>query len=268
MTNDSAHRDLTDWADLLVSAYAMFESGTARSDDFHPLPDGLNELSHEDAYRVQDLVLERVAATYGAAPSGYKIGGAAGLMNGALLDRMVLESGARVDVDANNVPLVEPEILLRTTAELAGEVSLADIARNAELGAGFELPIGRFRGWHPTAPTKLMTLGSMIADNALAGLLVVGGTWRPGLEPDELASVSAEIRMPDGQVATGRANPTVGTAYQTTQWLIGALAQRDRVLPAGSIIATGTLAPAKPATAGEYSAAFSHDLGEVRFTAV
>lgn len=267
MTNDSGtHRDLDGWADLLADAYAALESGSTSG--LPDLPPTLNDLSIEDAYRVQDLTLDRLRATYGSTGRGYKVGGGAKLMCGVVLNSRLLDSGVTVDIHANNVPLVEPEILLRTTADLSGDVSTDEIAADVEMGAGFELPIGRFRSWHPMAPGAMITLTSMVADNGLAGLLVQGGTWRPGLDPAELANLTADVQAPGQPSQTGRANPKVGTAYDTTKWLISNLADRDRVLPKGSIIATGTLLPATPAVPGDYSATFSHDLGEVRFTAI
>ena len=269
MTNDSGnHRDLTEWADLLVSAHAVLAAPVgARADDLRAHPHGLNDLSIQEAYRVQELTLKRLAAAYGT-PCGFKVGGGASLMRGTLLDTNLVSSGCDVDIAANNVPLVEPEILLRTTADLSGDVSADEIAGSVEMGAGFELPIGRFRNWHPMAPGAKVTLPAMIADNGLAGLLVISESWRAGLAPAELAQVTAEVIVPGGRPQTGRANPEVGTAYDTTRWLIGALAEHDRLLPQGSIVATGTLLPATPAVAGEYVARFTHDLGEVRFTAV
>ncbi|PRZ44036.1 2-keto-4-pentenoate hydratase [Antricoccus suffuscus] len=262
MTNDA---DLNAWVDRLTSAYDVLEARTdAATGDLNDFPPALNDLAIDDAYRVQELTLERLRSAYGGTPRGYKVGGGASLMRGTLLDTKLLPSGAHVNVAANNVPLVEPEILLRTTADLSGDVSTSDIAGSVEMGAGFELPIGRFRNWHPTAPGAVVALPAMAADNGLAGLLVLGDSWRPGLDPEELTQVTAEVRFPGGQTETGRANPKVGTAYDTTQWLIRSL---NYSLPKGSIIATGTLLPARPATPGEYSARFSHDLGEVRFTA-
>ena len=86
------------------------------------------------------------------------------------------------------------------------------------------------------------------------------------ISPDELADAKQNVTAGEGFdyvfEVVGK-SATARTAYETTQWLIGALAKRNRVLPTGSIIATGTLAPAEPVTAGEYSARFSHDLGEV-----
>lgn len=268
-TNTPDPTDLDGWADLLASSYDVLDARAAAGRALLPAaPQPLNALSDDDAYLVQDKTLQRLQDRRGHTARGYKVGGGASLMCGVLLDGALLQSGATVDVDAHNVPLVEPEILLRTTAELAGEVSPAELARSVEMTAGFELPVGRFRTWHPMAPGSATTLTSMIADNGLAGLLVVGGPWRAGLDPLDVAQVTAEVEYPDEPAQTGRPNPQVGTAYDTTRWLVSNLARRGRTLPAGSIIATGTLLPARPAVRGEYAARFSHDLGEVRFTAV
>lgn len=257
---EASPTELSSLVDQIVEAYAAAGPGGVPPGSVPPaFPAGLRELSDADAYAVQDLVVNRLAAVDGGTPRGYKIGGADPFY-GRILELHLTSTPAPISIAETNEPILEPEVLVRTTAIIAADASPDQIADAVEVCGGIEVPIGRFADWHPHSPTSTATRSALIADNGVAGILVAASTWRPGLSP--VTRVGVTLQGP-GRSTSGER--LLADVYEGVRWLISTLAQQDRVLAPGSIIATGTLVmPPWDIELGDYTASFDNGLGDVQ----
>lgn len=230
------------------------------------IPDGLNELSLEQAYRLQTAVIQDLVTRWGAHPAGFKISctgeadrdriGALEPTYGTLTDLHLLDSGSSIGLSGTNSPLVEPELLLRLTREPALDAGPDELADSVEVAAGIEVPICRFRHWWPEGATPNLTLGGLIGDNSVAGFVVTGQHWAR-LSAPEIDSMEVELRAPDGQVSRGHAGNVFGSPIAALSWLLQTTRRHDARIPVGAIIASGTLAPPVRAQRGTYVADYS-----------
>lgn len=242
--------DIGSWAASLLSVHA---GGS-------PI-DGLPGLVEEvDGYAVQ------AAVTRGLGPTvGYKLSfttadpPSTGLSRapayGALVAGQVRADGASIPLDGE--PLIECELAVRVREELTPGLDAAALAARVEVAPAIEVPVSRFGSWWPAGGAPRLDRPEFIADACLAAHLVVGTDWRPasGLA---LAEVEVVLNGPEGELARGQGSAVMGDPLRALAWLVGSLGG----LPAGLVVATGTLtAPVRP-VAGRYAAVFA-GLGRV-----
>lgn len=238
-----------------------------------PFPAELNDLPDDVAYAVAAATLLRITETTGTAIAGYKISvaserdqasiSAGEPVLGAFTGQQILHDGAVINLAAANEPLLEPEIAMRTTAELPADATIEQISASVELTAAIEVPTSRFAGWLPTQGPGVIGVGGLIADNAVAGVVVTGDDWIAGLSPQEMRSVTVELTTPDGTVVDGFALNVVDGPYAAMQWLLRKLDSLGRTLPVGAVVSSGTLAPPSRAVGGTYTAKYGAGLGAV-----
>jgi 2-keto-4-pentenoate hydratase len=230
------------------------------------IPTGLNGLSLAQAYRLQAGVVRALMARWAVQHAGFKISctgtadraliGADEPTYGMLTDVHLLESGASIDLNGANAPLVEPELLLRLTREPATDASRDELADSVEVAAGLEVPISRFRHWWPEGAMPNLTLGGLVGDNSVAGFVVAGQNWTR-LSASEIDSMTVELRTPDGQSARGRAGNVFGSPLAALSWLLGATRRHGVPVPSGAVVASGTFTSPVRARRGTYVADYS-----------
>ncbi|MFR9803335.1 2-keto-4-pentenoate hydratase [Pseudonocardia sp. RS010] len=261
-----------------VDAYADVVGGpgpTTPTGRARPLPAELATLSQAEAYAIRRECVTELCTTRGARPRGYKISvtgkadqeriGATEPTFGRLTDRHLLPTGAEIRLDLANQPPLEPELVLRTSADLGPEASPDEIHEAVEIAAALEIPVCRFADWWPEGQLSRLTLTGLIADTSVAGFVVVGTQWSR-LTRERVRQVTAAVDTPAGKVVHGHPSAELGDPLATLAWLVGALARTGETLPAGSVVSSGALAAPTRAVPGTYRARFDQGLGEVAVT--
>jgi 2-keto-4-pentenoate hydratase len=267
------------WPGLIAAAYPhnVLSPGAYAPGTLEPFPGALNDLEGGVAYAVAAATLQQVTAATGTRIAGYKISvaskrdqdsiNATEPVLGAFTTEQILGDGAVIDLAAANQPLLEPEVAMRTTAELGADATIEQIAASVELAAAIEVPTSRFAGWLPAEGPGVIGVGGLIADNAVAGVVVTGDNWIAGISPERMRSLAVELVTPDGTVVPGFALNVIDGPYAAMQWLLRKLDSLGRTLPVGAVVSSGTLAPPTRVVAGTYTARFDSGLGSasVRF---
>ena len=216
-----------------------------------PLTDEV-ELSIEEAYDVQDLVLERLD------PGGPRTAAKLGLTSRAKQQQMsvhepiygwyvggsALDIGEPLDTGAWIQPRVEPEIAFLTGRRLAGpDVTAAHVlAATSVVMPALDVLDSRYAGYRFTLP-------DVVADDASAARYLLG---RPvGLEGIDLATVGCVFEHNDRLVATAAGAAVLDHPAAAVAWFVRKLAERGRELPAGSVVLAGALTAAVPLEPGD-----------------
>lgn len=232
-----------------------------------PFTDDHPALDDAWAYAVQDADrLARVAA--GERVVGAKLGltsrakqermGVDRPIVGFLTDAMLLGTA---DVPARlagwTQPRIEPEIVVRTAADLAGEpLHLRGVV--AEVGLAAEVIDSRFEGYRFRLP-------DVVADDTSAAGVVLDPVAAPLRPPDDLdlAALACTVEV-DGAIvhrATGAA--ILGEPLRALAHLLAHVESRGEVLPAGSLVLLGALTDAVPLVAGSSYRLAIEGLGEL-----
>lgn len=225
-----------------------------------PLTASIPTLSIPDAYRIQDLVVQaRVTAGYPV------VGAKLGLTSRAKQQQMgvneplygwLTSDMGRVDelsIGAFIQPRIEPEIGFVLGTDLDGsEVSAADVLdATAAVFPALDVLDSRFTGYQ-------FTIADVVADNASAAAWIQapGTPLIPGLD---LALTGCVLSIDGRIVATAAGAAALGHPAESVAWLVRQLAQRQRGLPAGSIVLSGALTEAFPVDVGmSIRAEFDH----------
>jgi 2-keto-4-pentenoate hydratase len=237
--------DIGSWAASLLSVHA----GGAPIDALPGLAD------EGDGYAVQAAVARGLGPTVGyklsfttADPPPNGLGRAPAY--GPFVADQVHSDGASIPLVGE--PLVECELVMRAREELAPGLDPGALAARVDVAPAIEVPVSRFRSWWPAGGSPRLDRPEFIADACLAAHLVVGAPWRPasGLA---LAEVEVVLDGPGGELARGRGAAVMGDPLRALAWLVESLGG----LPAGLLVATGTLtAPVRP-VAGVHTATFT-----------
>jgi 2-oxo-3-hexenedioate decarboxylase len=218
------------------------------------------------AYAVQEAGA-RLLVDAGERPIGFKLGltsrakqaqmGVAEPLYGELTDAMLLDVGEPLRTADHIQPRVEPEIAFLLGADLAGErVGAAQVlAATAAVAPAIEVIDSRHAGYSFTLP-------DVVADNASAARLVLGGVRHPPGGID-LRLVGCVLEC-NGQVrATAAGAAALGHPAAAVAWLARALARRGRGLAAGDVVLSGALTEALPVGPGDVAVARFGRLGTV-----
>jgi 2-oxo-3-hexenedioate decarboxylase len=141
-------------------------------------------------------------------------------------------------------PMIEPEIVVGTKADLHAVATADEVCAALDWAApGFEIVHSHYPDW-------VMTPADAVADAGLHGCLVVGE--RVALSPDTapaLAGAAVQLERHGEIVATGSGSDALGGPVEAVRWLVR-LPGVD-VLPAGSVVTTGTLTAPFAVCSGE-----------------
>lgn len=214
-----------------------------------PLTDTHPDLTEEDAYRIQDALV----SLKGERCVGYKLG----FTSAAMRQQMGIEApnygrltgSMRVDADAGTVrlselihPRVEPEIALLVERDLSGPgLTPAEVYPAVRWAFGaLEIVDSRYLDYR-------FRMVDNTADNSSAARFVLGCPVALQAVPDlRLAGV---LLWRDGRILDrGMGANALGDPMRPIVWLANRLGERGESLKAGSIVLTGGLTRAHPAS--------------------
>jgi 2-keto-4-pentenoate hydratase len=214
---------------------------------------GAPGLGEHEAYAIQRALIER-RLDAGERQVGWKVGmtsaigrgeGAPGPIYGVLLASMIVAAGEPIRADALHEPDVEGEIAFVLDRPLRGPgVGIADVlAATRGVLPAIEVIAGRLEpGDHAVA--------DFIADNAFSAHAVLGDTLVP-LDGLDLRLVGMVHSRGAEVVGAGAGARVLGHPAASVAWLANALAGADAQLDAGTVVLSGSLAPAVRARAGD-----------------
>jgi 2-keto-4-pentenoate hydratase len=237
-----------------------------------PVRDLIGATDIDTAYDVQMIQL-RIALGHGRTLIGSKIGLTSKAVQaqfgvyepdfGVLLDHMLIPQNQLIDRATLIAPRIEAEVVFHLDADLDNtEASEADVINASDwIAPAFEIVDSRIADWD-------ITITDTIADNASAGLVVLGAERTPtrsfGL--DGLASVEVRVCRDGEQISTGTGVTCMGNPAVAMAWLARERARRGSPLKSGELVLSGALGPMVGVdTDGRFTADFG-DFGSVSTT--
>jgi 2-keto-4-pentenoate hydratase len=220
-----------------------------------------DRLDLDQAYRIQlGMIARRVAA--GEQQIGWKVGLTAPAIQqqfgfhepvfGCILDSK--PSGHMFQTDELIRPGFEPELCLRVSETLAGEVDAATVRRAID-AIYPALEIIETRG------DFTAQIAVAMADNAQQKTVVLGEPVALG--DRALERVEATVRINGDVVATGRGDAVLGNPLNSVIWLARKLQEFGRSIQPGEIIMSGSFTRQFPITPGDRVEVAFGGIGEV-----
>ena len=244
-------------ADQLASVADRIAEAVRANVDLDPPSEAGDDLDHADAYRVQELVAERLGVS-DSPVCGYKVAMFGEPFFGRIRRRDVVHHRSTVSMSELLRPRVEPELLFVMGEELAGsDLIYTDVLRATDFVIpSIEIIVSRFR------PDATPTRGDVIAANSSYAKTVISG--RPAAV-DELDVADLPVtlsRNGDPARRGGSERPAVSPVHA----VLGLAATLDRLglaLRPGDIVMTGSCADPLPVEAGDTVTAAFEGLGSV-----
>ena len=219
-----------------------------------------------EGYEVQALLEER-RISRGDERTGFKMGltshakmkqmGVEFPIRGILFKSLHRENGSILNLSDFIHPKAEPEIVFFTNKEIKGDVSAED-ALNAcsHVAAGVEIIDSRYLDFDFKLP-------DVVADNCSAAAYFVGEKFEIGKFDIGNLGVILEI---NGKAKTfGSSSAILGHPAQALADLSKMLIQRDRSIPAGSVILAGAATAAVNLEVGDRVSVSIEHLGSIGF---
>ncbi|MBS0445660.1 MAG: 2-oxo-3-hexenedioate decarboxylase [Proteobacteria bacterium] len=233
---------------------------TLKITDEHP------DMDWDDAYAIQDEILRRKLAR-GAKVAGLKAGltshakmkqmGVETPVFGFLVDGFGVPEGGEVKVGELIHPKVEPEICFVLKKALRGpgcHIGTVLAATDFVL-PGIEVIDSRYRDFK-------FDLKSVVADNTSASRFVVGGQAQP-VSAVDLRTLGVVMEKNGEIVSIGAGAAVLGHPAAAVAMLANHLGQRDREIPAGTMIMSGGVTEAVAVQAGDHVSLRIQGLGGV-----
>lgn len=223
------------------------------------------ELPLADAYRVQDLLLERHLEA-GDRLVGRKMGltsrpkmqqmGVHEPIHGFLSGSMQIPDGGEIPLRGRIHPRIEPEIAFVMRRELRGRPSLAEALDCVEgVCAALEIIDSRYENFEFQLP-------DVVADNGSSSGFVLGGKLRkPGAV--DLANLGILVEVNGQPRLFGSSAAILGHPGRSLTALAALLDESGRSLPPGSVVLAGAATAAIPLEAGAWVRASFQGLGTV-----
>lgn len=214
------------------------------------------EITIEDAYRIQLMMVERRCKEQGERIVGKKIGVTSkpvmDLFNvdepdfGFITSDMMVDCGADIEASSLIAPKVEGEIAFMLGRALAGpDVTAQDVLAATELVLPcLEVVDSRVVDWK-------ICIQDTVADNASSAMVVLGDmAVRPADIDLVLAGMSLEV---NGVLkSTGAGAATMGHPAEAVAWLARTLHTYGIALEEGEIVLSGSLGAMLPVVRGDY----------------
>ncbi|MEP4380087.1 MAG: fumarylacetoacetate hydrolase family protein [Alphaproteobacteria bacterium] len=242
---------------LAESLRAAEESGVPRAPVRHELP----EKDIATAYAVQQAVTDHGIAN-GRRLVGRKIGLTAKAVQiqlgvdqpdfGTLFADMIFGPGSSVARTRLMQPKIESEIAFMLGRDLdRPDLTVVDVMRATEyVQPAFEIVCSRIRDWD-------IDIVDTIADNASAGLMVLGGN-PSRIESVDLANCIMETHADGALVSSGDGRACLGHPLNAVVWLARRMQELGTPLCEGDLVMSGALGPmADIAGASHVTASFS-----------
>jgi 2-keto-4-pentenoate hydratase len=252
----------------VLTAHRRLLSARASGTPCAPVRDLLGDA--RAAYAVQSAwVDERLSA--GAAVTGRKIGLTSPAVQaqlgvdspdfGVLLDEMAVTAGGAADTARLLQPRIEAEVafVLGADLNLAAPADADVVAATDSVTAALEIVDSRIAGWD-------ITLLDTVADNASAGMYVLGPASRPLGPGLDLARCAMTMRRNGTVVSAGLGSACLGSPVRAVAWLAAAAYALGAPLRAGDVVLSGALGPMVEVQAGDRFEAEIGELGTVSVT--
>jgi len=225
---------------------------------FRLLPADLAPDDDTEAYRMQDAFVGLLLADGAGPVIGYKIALTSKAMQemvgsnqpsaGVLLHTRRYDSPTTLKADAFQHLGIECELAVELAEDLplsSLPLSIEQVASKvAAIRPAFELVEDR------NADYENLAVGSLIADNAWNGGIVVGAPLN-GWRDTDLAAWPARLTINDREADAGVLGDAMGHPFKVVAWLADHLAARGQSLKAGMILMTGSVVRTQFARAGE-----------------
>lgn len=250
--------------ELIDQSSARLWEAECRRTRIEPLSDADPDLNEEEAYRIAQRTFER----RGKRQIGFKLGYTSAAMRqqmniahpnfGRLAeDQLIPEDSGKVDSANLFHPLVEPEIALVVGRDLAGPGhSRASVFGYVDAAmASIEVVDTRYVSYKFKAVDN-------ISDNSSSARAVLGAP-RSFKSLDDLRLCGALLRSNGETIDHGIGANALGDPLLSLAWLANFLGERGEHIPAGSVILTGGLTRAYPATPGQTMVAEFSQLGTI-----
>lgn len=231
-----------------------------------PIRDLIGTTDIESAYAIQQLNVDRHSKA-GRRVSGRKIGLTAKAVQrqqnvfepdfGTLFADMEIGHGGTISKGRLIRPRVEAEVMIVLNRDLNHDmINFSDvIGATAFAVPSLEIVDCRLKDWD-------IRITDTVADNAAAGLYVVGSSPQPILGGD-LANCSMTLYKNGELVSEGRGELCMGHPINGAVWLARTLYKLGTPLRAGDAILTGALGPMVSADYGDRFEAKIDGLGSV-----
>lgn len=103
----------------------------------------------------------------------------------------------------------------------------------------------------------------LIASNSASFGFIKGD--RIGFDTTDPDSVVASLNRGNDELHSANCSSVMGGQSIALAWLINQILSREPLIPSNSLLMSGSVGPAHPATSGEYTGRFG-ELGEIRFS--
>ena len=225
-------------------------------------PAWFDRLTLDEAYRIQlGMIARRCAA--GERQIGWKVGLTAPAIQQQFgfhepVFGCILDSRPSGHVFRRNDlirPGFEPELCLRVSNELSGDISMAT-ARGAIDGVYPALEIIETRG------DLSAQIAVAMADNAQQKTIILGNPVP--LAGLGLQDIEATIQINGNTVATGRGDAVLGNPINSVIWLARKLTEFGRAIRAGDLIMSGSFTRQFPIEPGDRVHADFKGIGDVQ----
>ena len=234
---------------------AALYQALAQREPIAPLTTQDPDITIDDAYRIQMVMIERRIAATGERIVGKKIGVTSrAVMNmlgvyqpdfGHLLSGMIVSDGDSIDSKTLIQPKAEGEIAFLLKKDLIGPgISNADVLAATEcVMPCFEIVDSRIQDWK-------IKIQDTVADNASCGVFVLGDR---AVDPRriDLTTCGMVLEKNGDIVATGAGAAALGSPVNAVAWLANTLGRLGIGLKAGEVILSGALAAMFNAQAGD-----------------
>lgn len=176
---------------------------------------------------------------------------------GVLFDDMAYDDGDLVPFDAVLQPRVEAEVAFILADDLDRDgIELSHVRQAVDYAvAAIEVCGSRIANWD-------ITFADTVADNASAGVFVLGTTQRT-LADFEPRAVQMSMVLDGEEVSSGTGEACLGDPLLALHWLAVRAQQLGDPLRAGQVILSGALGPMRAVTPGASVTAIITDLGSV-----
>lgn len=246
------------------------ESAEVQARDVTKITDEHPDLSFRDAYNIQWAARARKEAR-GHKIVGMKMGltskakmqqmGVSEPVYGYLADYFQVPEGGEIDTKALIHPKVEAEIAFVTKADLKGPCHVGQVLAATDfILPAVEIIDSRYENFRFDLP-------SVVADNASSSRYVTGGCIAD-LQNVDCRTLGVVMEKNGQVVATAAGAAVLGHPANSIATLVNMLAERDEILPAGSLVLSGGMTAAIAVEAGDHINVRFQDLGHVGMTFV
>jgi 2-oxo-3-hexenedioate decarboxylase len=223
------------------------------------------ELTVDEAYRIQDRVVERLGGRGSVIKLGLTSRAKQQQMSvdepiyGWFTDGMGLDVGRPLEVASLIQPRVEPEVALLTGETLSGRgiTSAHVLAATEAVLPAIDVLDSRYAGYR-------FTLADVAADNASAAGFIVGDPVP--VTGIDLRLVGCVFECNGELVGTAAGAAILEHPAAAVAWFVRKLADRGEGLPAGSLVLAGALTAAIPVVAGDVVRVTVDRIGSVELT--